>query len=109
MHLGDDDNGTTIKLARGATIVVVLNSTYWQFPTPASPTTVLAPVGSVVTAPAPIGTCVPGAGCGTVTATYQAVGPGQATITASRTTCGEALQCTGSAGSYHVTVDVAAG
>jgi hypothetical protein len=108
VHLGDNDSGTTVKVARGMTILVVLNSTYWQFATPAAPATVLAPVGSVVKSPAPIGSCVPGAGCGTVAATYQAVGTGQATISASRTTCGEALRCTGSAGSYQVTVVVTA-
>jgi hypothetical protein len=45
-------------------------------------------------------------GCGTVTAVFRAVAPGSATITASRTTCGEALLCTGSAGAYEVTIVV---
>jgi hypothetical protein len=47
-------------------------------------------------------------GCGTVTAVFHALKPGQATISASRTTCGEALLCTGSAGAYEVTIVVSA-
>jgi hypothetical protein len=44
-----------------------------------------------------------------VTVTYQAVGGGQATISAARTSCGEALRCTGNQGSYSVLVVVSAG
>jgi hypothetical protein len=45
-------------------------------------------------------------GCGTVTATFRGLRGGQATISASRTTCGEALLCTGSAGAFEVTIVV---
>jgi len=38
--------------------------------------------------------CVPGGGCGTVTAVYRGTAPGQAQVTASRTSCGEAMGCT---------------
>lgn len=94
-----------MTVAKGSTIQVVLASIYWMFP-PAIKPSVLAPVGTPVTAPAPIGTCMPGVGCGTVTATYKAVGTGTATISASRTTCGEALVCTGDNGSWSVAVVV---
>ena len=103
----DNDNGTTVRIGKGATVVVALSSTYWTFPNAPNPA-VLQPVGDVTTTPAPIGTCVPGGGCGTVTATYKAVGGGQATIGAARTTCGEALRCTGNQGSYSVLVVVTA-
>jgi len=49
---------------------------------------------------------VPGAGCGTVTALFDAVGPGRASVSAERTGCGEAMSCTGRQRSYSVTVVV---
>ena len=52
--------------------------------------------------------CVPGEGCGTVTALYDAVAPGRADVNAKRTSCGEAMSCTGNLGFYRVTVVVAA-
>jgi hypothetical protein len=110
IQLTDTDNGRSIVVGRGATVVVVLASTYWGFPTAAAPNAaVLQQVGGVTIVPSPPGTCVPGGGCGTASATYQAVGTGQATITASRTTCGEAMACPGTAGMYSVTVTVSGG
>jgi hypothetical protein len=103
--LTDADDGKSITVRKGTTIVVVLNSTYWMFASSSNPG-VLQPQGDPVTAPAPVGTCVPGGGCGTVSITYRAVGDGQATIAASRTSCGEAMTCTGKAGSYSVQVVV---
>jgi hypothetical protein len=94
-------------VAQGATIVVVLNSTYWKFPIPPNPA-VLQAQGAVIVAPAPLGTCVPGGGCGTASMTSTAVGIGSAQISASRTTCGEAMQCTGKAGSFSVQILVTA-
>ncbi len=79
IHLVDSDNGTTVRVVKGTTIVVALSSTYWMFPAPPN-AAVLQMVGAVTTMPAPIGTCVPGGGCGTVSVTYTAVGAGQATI-----------------------------
>ncbi len=49
---------------------------------------------------------MPGGGCGTVTAWFNADGPGTAVVTASRTSCGEAMACGGGAGSYRLTVIV---
>ena len=105
--LNDSDDGTTVRVKVGSTIVVVLNTTFWGFPAPPSPA-VLRQVGGVTMVTVPLHSCVPGGGCGTTSATYQAVGLGQAQITASRTSCGEALLCTGKAGSYAVQVVVTA-
>jgi hypothetical protein len=105
VQVGDKDNGMTVRVRIGSTVVVVLNSTYWGFASPSNGA-VVRQVGGVTTVPAPIGTCVVGGGCGTVSATYQAVAVGQSEISASRTTCGEALQCTGGAGSYSLQVVV---
>jgi hypothetical protein len=86
-------------------VVVQLASLYWGFPNPPDPS-ILRPVGSPTLVPAPVGTCVPGGGCGTATATFTAVGAGSTQVSASRTTCGEALLCTGGNGSYAVHVVV---
>ena len=98
----DTDSGRTIAVARGAELVVTLHSTYWTFAAASNPA-VLQEVGQPVASP---GSCPPGVGCGQVTATFTAVGPGRADVTASRSSCGEALSCTGGAGSYRVSVVV---
>jgi hypothetical protein len=105
--VGDADNGRTITLHTGDRLTVRLASTYWQFSTNTS-STALKLAATPITAATPPGTahCYPGMGCGTVTATFQAVAGGKATIAASRTTCGEAMRCTGNAGAYQLTVMV---
>jgi hypothetical protein len=104
-QVSEPDNGTTVTLRTGGALRAVLHSTYWQFD-PASDPTVLASQGSPSYSPDPPGSCVPGGGCGTVTADFQALRPGRAVVTAHRTSCGEALRCTGDAGSWMVTVIV---
>ena len=101
----DKDNGTTIAAKVGNRVDVVLGSTYWMF-APASDASVLSLLGTPVVDAQPNG-CVPGQGCGTTTASYDAVAPGTAVVSASRTSCGEAMRCTGTAGSYRVTITVA--
>ena len=100
--VGDGDNGRTVTVTQGQLLVVTLGSTYWTFQG-SSDSGVLRQVG---TPSASAGSCPPGVGCGRATDTYQAVGRGQATVTASRTSCGEALSCTGGAGSYRIAVVV---
>jgi hypothetical protein len=99
------DNGQTVDLAPGQELDLALDNTYWQIAQSAAPT-IVREVGRPVTTPN-ISGCVPGGGCGTVRANYIGIAPGTADITASRTTCGEARPCTGSDGSYRVTVVVA--
>jgi hypothetical protein len=88
---------------RGQTLNVVLASTYWTFQ-PASNPAVLSLQGAPVVAPSR--PCVPGGGCGTVTARYSAVTAGQSTVMAMRTSCGEAMGCTPAASRYALTVTV---
>ncbi|MDQ6614296.1 MAG: hypothetical protein M3083_06025 [Actinomycetota bacterium] len=108
LGLSNAADGTTVRVVKSTTIVVSLSSTYWRFLPTAPFGPVLQQVGDVTIAPARIGTCIPGAGCGTASVTYKAVGTGQAQISASRTTCGEAMLCQGKAGSYSVQVVVTA-
>ncbi|HEY0805501.1 MAG TPA: hypothetical protein VGD84_10560 [Pseudonocardiaceae bacterium] len=104
----DTDNGRTITVAVGDQLKITLHSTYWHFG--AAPSgTALRPAGQPATEGTPAGPnnhCVPGEGCGTVTAGFDATTPGTAVVTATRTSCGEAMACTGRSGSYRLTVVV---
>ena len=90
--VGDAANGRTVQACVGQTIRLELASTYWQ-DVSSSDEAVLAADGPSSVAPASPGTCVPGGGCGSVERTFQASASGTATVSAHRTTCGEALQC----------------
>jgi hypothetical protein len=100
------ENGKTVTVTPGSTVTLVLSNTYWQVQG-SSDAKVLAPVADpTVSAPPMGGACVPGSGCGTVTVVFHAVAAGHASILASRTTCGEAMMCQGSAGAFEVTIVV---
>jgi hypothetical protein len=101
--LTESDDTHAVSVRRGDVVVVVLHSTYWSFTTPTS--AVVAPDGAPVVAPMLQG-CVPGGGCGTVTARYRATAAGQATLSAHRDSCGEALRCTGRQGDWQVQLTV---
>ncbi|MFJ8623015.1 hypothetical protein ACIRD3_09215 [Kitasatospora sp. NPDC093550] len=94
---------TTVRVAVGTTLTLALHSTYWSAATSSAPE-VLAPTGAPSTAPSP--SCRPGGGCGTVTAAFTARAAGTARLTATRTSCGEALNCPPEQRGYEVTVEV---
>jgi hypothetical protein len=100
-QLDEHANGSTVEVHLGDTVVVVLHSTYWTFATPSS---TLQLVGQPQ--PSPSQCSVPGSGCGTVTAGYNARQVGTTTLHAHRDSCGEAVRCTGSDGDWTVTVRV---
>lgn len=104
LRVGDDQNGKTITLHPGQTMTLVLSSTAWTIQGSSDPQ-VLAQVGTAVASPA--ATC-PYGGCGTVSATFRAVAAGMAHVSASRSSCGEAMGCTSAAGTYQITVVVTA-
>lgn len=104
VRVTDANKGGTVPAARGNTIVVVLNGTQWTFPTKPDGA-VLQQIGNPVTS---AGSCPPGVGCGTTTATYLVVGAGHAQITAVRTSCGEVIVCTADKTSYTVLITVPA-
>lgn len=106
VQVADARDGGTVALHVGQRLRVVLHSTYWEFK-PASNATVLHLVAAPVVAPK--GGCVPGQGCGTVTALYVARRTGTVVVKAARTSCGEAMGCTGGAGGYTLTVVVSRG
>ena len=101
----ETDNGHTVRVHAGAELKLILHNTYWQIVGSSDPL-VLAPLGEPTYSGAGLISCIPGSGCGTVTQVFRAVGLGQATLTAKRTSCGEAIQCVGTTGSYQVTIVV---
>jgi len=105
VRAGERQNNKTVTLRKGQRLQVVLHSTYWQFHG-STDRAVLMPSGRPRARPRLSG-CVPGGGCGTVTAVYLAATAGTADVTASRTTCGEALGCTPAASRYTLHVRVA--
>ena len=104
VRAGERQNNKTITLRQRQRLQIILHSTYWQFQD-SSGHAVLRRVGKPRVRPAR--GCVPGAGCGTVTALYLAAGPGIADVRATRTSCGEALVCTRTSGRYTLHVRVA--
>jgi hypothetical protein len=99
----EKQDGGKVTLRRGQRLRVVLHSTYWEFK-PVSTPGVLRRIGDPVVIPRP--GCVPGQGCGTVTATYVARTSGSASVAAERTSCGEAMGCTAEGGAFKLTVSV---
>jgi hypothetical protein len=97
-------NGSEVTLGRGDHLQVTLHSTYWQF-NPSSDSPVLGTDGGPRTGPGTNCPSFPGSGCGTVTQIYTAGKAGTAVVTATRTTCGEAMLCS-PAQHYAVTVHV---
>ena len=106
IQAGENQNGTSITLHTGQTLMVTLGSTYWTIQG-SSDSLVLAPVGKSVTSPQSC-SAPPGSGCGTVSQAFRAARPGKAQVTASRVSCGEAMRCVGPAGQYQLTVQVTA-
>ncbi len=108
--VGVSMSGRTVRLGVGDTLVVVLGapdrpgSTGWTFQSLGPG--VLAQLGAVSTLASRggAGCGIPGAGCGTVTLTALARSAGAATLTASRTSCGEALRCSAAQGTFRLTV-----
>lgn len=105
VQLGEPDNGKSIAVTVGSQVTLVLHNTYWQVQGSSDPAVLAMVTGPVTTGAGPIA-CIPGTGCGTVTAVFRAATPGTATVSASRTSCGEALRCVGGAGSFEIKVVV---
>jgi hypothetical protein len=107
VKVDDSNNGQSVQVRVGDVVKVTLSSTYWTFDT-GSDSSVLKEVGDQVITPDPMGSCLPGMGCGVTTAWYKALSAGSATVSASRVSCGEAMRCVGTQGVYRVTVLVSA-
>jgi hypothetical protein len=100
------DNGHSVSMRAGERLELQLGSTYWQVDGSSDPNVLRMTAGTSVSVQPQIKGCVPGEGCGTVTVLFDAVAPGRADVSAKRTSCGEAMSCTGNLGFFRVTVVV---
>lgn len=103
VRVTERQNNRTVRLRRGQQLRVVLHSTYWQFQKTSNPAALHLEHPPRVRSS---GSCVPGGGCGTVTATYRATAAGESVVTAERNSCGEASGCTAATGRYTLHVIV---
>jgi hypothetical protein len=89
----DDANGKAVSARAGDRIELILSSSYWHV-TGSSAPSVLRQDGAPVLLSRP-SSCpdIPGLGCTPIRADFTALTNGKAVITASRSTCGEALRC----------------
>jgi len=89
----DNANGKAVSARAGNRIELILSSSYWHL-TGSSAPSVLRQDGPPALLPRP-SSCpdIPGLGCTPVRANFTALTNGKAVITASRSTCGEALRC----------------
>jgi hypothetical protein len=102
--LDEHANQSTVRVMVGNRVELLLHSSYWtNFDS--SRSTVVRADGPVRMMPT-TQTCVPGGGCNPVLATFTAVTAGTAVLSASRTSCGEALRCGPANSHYNVTIVV---
>ena len=102
--LSEASNRGVVVVHQGGHITVTLHSTYWKL-APLANQKVLSQVGTTTTVGVLKG-CVPGQGCGSVTAHFVAKGTGTVHLRAARTTCGEALHCSPAQSTWTVTIRV---
>lgn len=106
VSVGIEHDGATVDLAPGQRLEVTLASTYWQLAlAPGSGPLALVSNDVVPGGPGCAAT-IPGSGCGIARLVARAVADGSATVSGSRTSCGEALRCGPGQGSYELRVVV---
>lgn len=103
-RFSESANKTLVRITKGTIVVVTLHSTYWTIN--GANGNEMVEIGQPKYTPAPVGTCVPGGGCGTVSARFRAIRVGWPEITAYRLTCGEALACGPTNNSYTLRIHV---
>lgn len=109
--LSEKNASKTVSVKLGTRVELTLHSMYWQLAVPAKSSSLtskgqpsMKPIFPSATAP--IGCRIAGSGCGTQTWEFVATKVGLTHLVASRTTCGEAMRCTGANGRFAVTVKV---
>ncbi len=109
--LSEKNASKTVVVKLGSKIELSLHSMYWQLTVPAKSSS-LTSKGAPILKPilpgpkAPAGCRIAGSGCGTQIWVFSATKVGLTHLVASRTTCGEAMQCTGANGRFTVSVKV---
>lgn len=103
------NNNQTLKVSVGQSFRVTLDSTYWEFSNAFNkkvlssnnkPSITLIQPGPT----APQGCQHPGSGCGSISFLYTVKSAGTTVITATRSSCGEAIQCTPANSKFKLTI-----
>ena len=105
VNVDERANGQTITVHRGQSLHVVLYSTYWTIDGGHNRSVRTTGEQQFVGDTHSPG-CRPGSGCGQVSRNFLATSPGVGTLTAARTTCGEALRCSPEKSAWKLTVRV---
>jgi hypothetical protein len=111
ISVNESSANKSYKIKVGSTITMTLHSMYWSL-TPLASNAALKSKGDPVQSPimpgpnAPAGCGIPGSGCGTQVWKFTATKAGVTQLAATRTSCGEAMQCTGDQGKFAVTIRV---
>ena len=111
MALNERSNGHTITVRPGSHLTLTLHSTFWSL-APLKSALVITQVGQTIvvrTPPHASKACVPGQGCGTLSAGFVATHAGVIRLRTTRTSCGEALHCTPAQSVWTVLVHVGVG
>ncbi len=109
--LSEKNKDQTVSVRVGGTVSLTLHSMYWTLNAQAKSSS-LSSKGAPILKPvlpgptAPNGCKIAGSGCGTQTWKFKATKIGTAHLLATRTTCGEAMRCTGSNGRFEVTIKI---
>ena len=109
--LSEKNLNKTFTAKLGSSVSLSLHSMYWNL-TPIKSGASLKINGAPIQKPilpganAPAGCRFPGSGCGVQTWKFSTIKVGTTYLIATRTSCGEAMRCTGSNGTFKVTVKV---
>ena len=102
--LDEHAKGKVTRITVGTSVKLILHSSDWNINNSSSPK-VLAEIGEPTQLPV-TPSCPPGVGCNPVQATFTAMTPGTAVLSASRISCGEAMLCAPGQRHFQVTVIV---
>jgi hypothetical protein len=109
--LTEKNAAKTVAVKLGGRVELTLHSMYWQLTVPPKSAS-LSAKGQPILKPifpgpaAQAGCRIAGSGCGTQKWIFAATKVGRTHLIATRTTCGEAMRCTGANGRFEVTVKV---
>lgn len=109
--LSEKNANKTVVVKLGSRVELTLHSMYWQITVPPKSASLTSKGGPILkpilpSPTAPAGCRIAGSGCGTQTWAFTATKVGLTHLVAIRTTCGEAMKCTGTNGRFEVTVKV---
>jgi hypothetical protein len=102
----DNSNGKTVRVSVGDRLELVLASSYWNVDGSTSPAVLRQDGPTSYLAPPSDCSTMPGSGCVPEQTSFTALAPGTAVLTASRESCGEALQCAPDQTRFRLTVIV---